>query len=109
MHVLDFKGRVTRQFLELPGQFTWGVLFRSLCVAGFNHKLVGTRWVFHCNVVFDDITLSLLGESSNRHHGVVLLWQFKELKHVTLLLLPVLTLQHSVEVSERRVYHLWVL
>ena len=100
MHILDFKGRVTRQFLEVPGQFTWCVLFLSLCVARFNHELVGTRGVFHCNVVFDDITLSLLGESSNRHHGVILFWQFEKLKHVTLLLLPVLTLQHSVEVSE---------
>ena len=109
MHVLDFKGRVPCQFLELPGQFTWGVLFLSLCVASFNHELVGTRGVFHCNVVFDDITLSLLSESSNRHHRVVLLWQFEELKHVTLLLLTILTLQQGVEISEGRVNHLWIL
>jgi hypothetical protein len=39
---------------------------------------------------------------------VVLLWQLEELKHVSLLLLTILALQHSVEISERTIYHFWV-
>jgi hypothetical protein len=51
----------------------------------------------------------LLGEGTDSHHSVVLLWQLEEFKHVTLLLLTVFTLQHSVEICERAIYNLWVL
>jgi hypothetical protein len=51
----------------------------------------------------------LLSESADSHHSVVLFGEFEELKHITLLLLTILTLQHGVEISERAVYHLGVL
>jgi hypothetical protein len=97
VYILDFQGRVTCQVLLALGE------------AGLNHELIRTGRIFHGYVVFDDVPLSLLGEGADRHHSVVLLWQLEELKHITLLLLTVLTLQHSVEICERAIYHLWVL